>query len=47
MKNYILKKVDFNEIEMIAGDLTKSSSIGTTDYVKLKNYILKKITSVN
>ena len=47
MKNYILKKVNFNEKEMLAGDLTQSSSIGTTDYVKLKNYILKKIPSVN
>ncbi|MGN1337145.1 MAG: cadherin-like beta sandwich domain-containing protein [Candidatus Coprovivens sp.] len=47
LKNYILKKTTFNEIEMKAGDLTQSNTIVTTDYVKMKNYILKKITSVN
>ena len=47
LKNYILTKTTFNEIEMKAGDLTQSNTIVTTDYVKMKNYILKKITSVN
>ena len=47
LKNYILKKTTFNEIEMKAGDLTQSNTIVTTDYVKMKNYILKKINSVN
>ena len=47
LQNYMLLKIEFNEIERIAADVTIDDEVTGPDNVKLQNYMLLKINTLN
>lgn len=47
LNGYILGDIEFDYIELDSGKLTEADYISVTYYVKLRNYLLRKISSVN